>query len=106
MKIAVVISSDDAETAWNALRYACFAREKNNAVQVFLLGRGVECESIDTERFTVTEQLRRFAGLGGSIYACGTCLKHRQREATEFCPVSTIADLHQIISESDKILTF
>lgn len=106
MKIGIVLTSNDAETAWNAVRYACFAQEKEGSVRVFLLGRGVEAERIDTERFHVSEELHRFAGLGGGIYACGTCMKSRQMEATAVCPVSTLADLHRIVSESDRILTF
>ncbi|MEK7734140.1 MAG: hypothetical protein AAB329_01700 [Pseudomonadota bacterium] len=43
---------------------------------------------------------------GGEILACGTCLKIRAKGATEMCPLSTMADLHQIIRESDKVVTF
>ena len=106
MKIGIVLASNDAETAWNAMRYACFAQEKDGGVRVFLLGRGVEAEGIDTERFRVSEELHRFAGLGGKIFSCGTCLKSRQMEASAICPVSTLTDLHKIVSESDRILTF
>lgn len=43
---------------------------------------------------------------GGEILACGTCLKIRGKEGTEMCPLSTMADLYQIVRESDKVVTF
>lgn len=106
VRIGIVLTSNDPETAWNALRYACFAQQTEKQVRVFLLGQGVEVESIDTEHFSVSEELRRFIGLGGAVFACGTCMKSREIAATAACPVSTLSDLHAIVAESDRVLTF
>jgi len=70
------------------------------------LAKGVECESLDTDKFKVTEQMRLFVDNGGKILACGTCLKIRQSEGSEMCPLSTMKDLYEMIKESDKIVTF
>ena len=43
---------------------------------------------------------------GGKLLACGTCLKLRQSEGTEMCPLSTMNDLYQLVNECDKVLTF
>jgi len=43
---------------------------------------------------------------GGKIFACGTCLKIRRSEGSDLCPISTMADLYEIVRESDKVLTF
>ena len=43
---------------------------------------------------------------GGKVLACGTCLKLRQSEGTEICPLSTMNDLYQLVNECDKVLTF
>jgi len=59
-----------------------------------------------TEAFNVTEQMRLFIDGGGATLACGTCLKIRQSEGSEMCPLSTLADLYKIVKESDKIVTF
>ena len=67
---------------------------------------GVESEKLDTERFKVTAQMREFLGLGGDILACGTCLKLRQTESSELCPVSTMKDLYEIVRDSDRVITF
>ena len=72
MKIGVIISSNDAETCWNALRYANFSLGQKDEVKVFLAGKGVEYQAI----------------------------------STEMCPINTMKDMHEIVKESDKIVTF
>jgi len=49
-------------------------------VNVFLLGKGVECESVSTEKFDVKEQVRIFVDGCGKIFACGSCIKIRGSE--------------------------
>ena len=105
-KIGVVIYSNDPETVWNAFRFANFALKEGDEVKVFLLGKGVECESIDTDKFKVTEQLRSFINSSGKIFACGTCLKIRQSQGSEMCPISTMKDLYEIVKECDRVITF
>nr|QNO49315.1 hypothetical protein HONBAIEO_00009 [Methanosarcinales archaeon ANME-2c ERB4]QNO49433.1 hypothetical protein JHKIABMC_00039 [Methanosarcinales archaeon ANME-2c ERB4] len=106
MKIGIIIYSDDSETVWNAFRFGNFALAEGDCVKVFLLGKGVECESLDTSKFVVTEQMRMFADAGGEIFACGSCLKIRQSEGSEVCPISTMRDLYEIVTECDKTVTF
>ncbi|HJX69636.1 MAG TPA: DsrE family protein, partial [Dehalococcoidia bacterium] len=74
MKIGIVIYSNDSETAWNAFRFGNFVVKEGDKVKVFLLGKGVECESLDTDKFKVTEQMQTLVDNGGEIFACGTCL--------------------------------
>jgi uncharacterized protein involved in oxidation of intracellular sulfur len=105
MKLGLIIYSDDPETVWNAFRIANFALQQGDTVRVFLIGKGVECESLDTETFNVTQQIQTFAE-GGILLACGTCLKIRQSEGLAVCPLSTMQDCYNIIKESDKVLTF
>ncbi len=106
MKIGIVIYSNDSETVWNAFRFGNFSLNKGDEVKIFLLGKGVECESLDTQQFKVTEEMEKFVNNGGKIYACGTCLKVRNSEGSELCPISTMQDLYDIVQESDKVLTF
>lgn len=106
MRIGIVIYSNDSETVWNAFRFGNFALKESDEVKVFLLAKGVECESLDTDKFKVTEQMRSFVDNGGKIFACGTCLKVRQSEGSGMCPMTTMKDLYEIVKESDKIVTF
>lgn len=106
MKLGIVIYSDDSETVWNAFRLGVFSLHKSDRVKIFLLAKGVMCESLDTDTFKVSEQMAQFVKSGGEIFACGTCLKVRQSEGSDMCPLSTMEDLYTIINESDKVLTF
>ena len=106
MKIGIVISTNDPETIWNAFRFGNFSLRKNETVKIFLLGKGVEGETLPQEKFDIKKEMRSFVEASGQIYACGTCLKIRDAESTELCPVSTMNDLYEIIKEADKIVTF
>ncbi|PIR17034.1 MAG: sulfur reduction protein DsrE [Deltaproteobacteria bacterium CG11_big_fil_rev_8_21_14_0_20_49_13] len=106
MKFGIIIYSDDPETVWNAFRLGNFALKNGDQVKIFLLAKGVECESLDTEKFKISDQMKSLVDSGGHILACGTCLKIRQSEGTELCPLSTMQDLYDLIKESDKVVSF
>ncbi len=106
MKIGVIISSNDAETSWNALRYANFCLGQKDEVKVFLTGKGVEYQNISTEKFNTIEQADKLLKSGGKIFACGTCIKSRNQEGTEMCPINTMKDMYEIVKESDKVVAF
>lgn len=106
MNLGIIIYSDDAELVWNAFRLGVFSLKKGDGVKVFLLAKGVECESLDTEKFKVTEKMQEFVDLKGEIFACTSCFHIRNSEGTEMCPLSTMDDLYQIIKESDRVVSF
>jgi len=106
MKLGIVIYSNESETVWNAFRLGAFSCKQGDTVSVFLLGMGVEAESLSSDKFDVAGQIRSFIEAGGSILACGTCLKIRQSEGSDICPISTMQDLHTLIRDSDKVLSF
>jgi len=62
MNVLFIISTDDAETAYNAMRLANIAVKKDDDVSVFMLGKGVLFEQISNEQFNVTEQINQFEG--------------------------------------------
>jgi len=106
MKIGVVISSNDAETSWNAIRYANFALGQKDEVKIFFMGKGVEYQKVSTDKFNTVEQAEKFMQSGGTIYACGSCIKSREQEGSKMCPISTMKDMYDIVKESDKVVTF
>ena len=106
MQLAVVVSSNDAETAWNAFRFAVKAAQAGHTVRAFLLGAGVECEGLCRQPFDVVEQMEAFRALGGEIRSCGTCLRSRGLDGSALCPVSTMQDLLDITLWADRVLTF
>ena len=106
MKLGIVVYSNHPETVWNALRIAVFAQDKGDQVSIFFIGKGVEGETISTEKYPIAVQLKDFKNWGGKLFACQNCLKDRNMEGNELMPASTLGDLYEIILESDKIVTF
>ena len=63
--------------------------KQGDKVKAFPLAKGVECESHTAEPFNVKQMMQSFVDAGGEILACGTCLKLRNSQGTELCPLST-----------------
>ena len=106
MKLGIVIYSDHPETVWNACRLANFSLKKGDQVKIFLMAKGVEAESLSNNQYDIIGLLEKFIKSNGEIYACGTCLQIRKQDSTELCPMSSMADLYDIINQSDKIISF
>jgi uncharacterized protein involved in oxidation of intracellular sulfur len=106
MKIGIIINTNEPETVWNAFRFGVTSLLMENVVKVFLLGKGVECENIRDEKFNVQEQIELFVENRGQIFSCGSCLKIRQMQGSEVCPIATMHDMLHIVEESDKVLVF
>lgn len=106
MKYAVVISTDDTETVWNAIRFGSAAISRGHEVSVFLLGPAVAIETIGNDQFDVRSLLLRFDELGGVALSCGTCLRLRKMDASAVCPMSTMDDLVRLTEEADRVLSF
>lgn len=106
MKIGIVIGTNEAEVVWNAFRFGNVSLNAGHGVSVFLMNQGVEVEDIGDDKFNVGEQISQFMAGKGQILACGTCLKAREKGASNVCPVSTMKDLLKMVEESEKLLTF
>lgn len=106
MKIGIIIETKEYEKAWNAFRFAVTAKKQGHEVKVFLMGEAVECEGMTHEKYNVDEQLKIFMSVGGELLACGTCLKSRQLKGTDNCPLSTMIDCVNIVTWSDRVVTF
>ena len=106
MKFGVIIYSTDAELVYNAFRLANFSLNEGDQVKVFLLASGVEYESLNSEKFNITELAQNLLDTGGEILACGTCLNLRKQDSTKLCPLSTMKDLYELVRDCDKTVTF
>ena len=106
MKLALIVSSNDPETVWNAFRLGVYALKAGDTVAAFLLGKGVEAEQLRVPHFDVPDMLGQFAAAGGNVLACGTCLKLRQDAESGVCSISTMKDLYEMVRDHDKVLTF
>ena len=106
MKFGIILETKESEKAWNAFRFATTSKKNGHEVRVFLMGEAVECENLTHEKYDVAGQLKAFIEVGGSILACGTCLKSRQLNATDVCPLFTMVDCVKMVEWADKVITF
>jgi uncharacterized protein involved in oxidation of intracellular sulfur len=106
MKIGIIIETKEFEKAWNAMRFAVTAKKAGHEVKVFLMGEAVEIENLHHEKFDVAAQVEAFNKEGGIMFACGSCLKSRQMEGSDVCPVSTMIDCLAVVEWADKTVTF
>ena len=104
--LGIVIYSADAETVWNALRLANFAKTKGDVVMIFLLGKGIDGFQLEDSKFDIAKESQNFVAGGGQILACATCVKMRGTEEVNKCTVSSLADLYRIVNKSKKLLSF
>lgn len=55
MKLGIVIYTNDSESVWNAFRFGNYAvKHHQDEVRVFLIGKGVESQNLDTDKFSIT----------------------------------------------------
>jgi peroxiredoxin family protein len=86
MKIGIIVSSNDTETVWNAFRLGNYALTMGDMVKVFLLGKGVESESLDTDKFKVTEQMRAFITMAEKYLPVAGVLRFVNRKVRKYAP--------------------
>jgi len=107
MKLGIILQSNKPEHAWNTFRLGITALKANHQAEIFLMNEGSEFDTIpDTKDFDISAKMIEFKALKGMIYACGTCLKIRNKEENKICPISTMSDLLKMIGDSDKVLVF
>lgn len=106
MKIAVIITQNNPEQVFTALRFANFALNEGDKISIFLAAEGVELENINDPRFDVRGQAENFIRGGGSIQACGSCLKLRDSAGSDVCSLSTMKVMYTLVKESERVVTF
>ncbi|MFW8599960.1 hypothetical protein ACOHYD_00550 [Desulfobacterota bacterium M19] len=62
-----VISTNDTETVYNAVRLANVSLTKGKEVNMFMVGRGVEFNEISTGNFDINGQIEEFYSKGGEL---------------------------------------
>ena len=62
MKVLLIISTEDGETIFNAMRLANVGVKKGDEISVFMLGKGVLFELAGSDQFVVMGQINQFEG--------------------------------------------
>jgi sulfur relay (sulfurtransferase) complex TusBCD TusD component (DsrE family) len=105
MKLGIIVTQTEPETVFNALRLALYSLQQKDQVRIFLSGKGVDIDKIEDSQFDVKGQAQKVLDAGGEFLACGACLKLRNSEGSEICPLSTLKDHYEVIRDSDKVIT-
>ena len=106
MQLGIIIETNDPEQAWNGVRFGNAALMRGHQVKIFLMSAGVEIESIVHEKYNAKKQIDDFVRNNGTVLACATCMKSRNQNETEICPVSSMDDCVQMVEWADKVVTF
>ncbi|MBN1510616.1 MAG: sulfur reduction protein DsrE [Phycisphaerae bacterium] len=105
MKLGIVITQTDPETVFNALRLASYSLAQGDQVRILPSGKGVEIDEIEDPKSDVRGEAQKVLDAGGEFLACGTCLKLRNSEGSEVCPLSTLKDHYEVVRDSDRLVT-
>jgi predicted peroxiredoxin len=89
---------------FNALRLALFSLQQGDEVRLFLSGKGVEIDRLEDAKFDVKTLAQQVLDAGGQFLACGACLKLRDSQGSDICPLSTLKDQYEVVRDSDKVL--
>lgn len=69
MQILIVLSSNDAEIKWNAIRFGNFLLGEGDEVTIFLNGPAVNLTEGDCAQFPIAEQAKLFSLSEGTLAA-------------------------------------
>jgi uncharacterized protein involved in oxidation of intracellular sulfur len=106
MKLGIIIETNEPEKAWNGVRFGNTALKQGHEVKIFLMSAGVEIESIEHQQYNARKQIEEFVGSGGTVLACGSCLKTRNQEETDVCPISTMKECVDMVAWANRVITF
>ncbi|MBN2834552.1 MAG: DsrE family protein [Candidatus Delongbacteria bacterium] len=106
MKLGIIIETNEPEKAWNGVRFANTALKNGHEVQIFLMSAGVEIEKIEHPKYNAKVQIDEFFKNNGKVLACGTCIKSREQEESDVCPISTMIDCLKMVEWAEKVITF
>ncbi len=106
MKIGIIIETNESEKAWNGVRFGNAALTQGHEAKIFLMSAGVEIEGIVHSKYNAKKQIDEFIRNKGTVLACGTCLKSRNQDESEVCPISTMIDCLGMVEWADKVVTF
>ncbi|MDG5818096.1 DsrE family protein [Natronococcus sp. A-GB7] len=105
MQLGIVLETNDPERVWNAFRLANTALDADHAVELFLLGDGVDAPDLEHEKFNPHGVMVNYVRNGGELFACGTCLDSRELSEGELRPRATMGELLSIVEDADEVLT-
>jgi len=118
MKILIVFNQapyDGTDVTWNGLRLAETLLNSGQEVRIFLMNDSVDmardiCKPPSEYDQNLTQILKNLIKMGISVKVCGTCMArcgiYKDEPYFDGAEKSTMTQLAQWITESDKVITF
>lgn len=118
MKVLLILNRlpyDGTDVTWNGLRLAETLRKGGREVRIFLMNDAVDlardaCQSPAAYDQDLSQMLKDLIAKGVSIKVCGTCMArcgiYKNQPYFAGANQSTMAELAEWISDSDRVLTF
>ena len=69
MQVLIILSSNDPEIKWNAVRFGNFLLNADENVTIYLNGPGVDLYEGDSQQFPIAEEAKLFALSDGLLAA-------------------------------------
>ena len=118
MKVLIIFNHepyDNTDVTWNGLRLAETLRKNENEVRIFLMNDSVDmardvCKPPEGYDQDLSQMLKDLIANKVSVKVCGTCMArcgiYKNHPYFEGAERSTMGDLAEWVTDSDKVLTF
>ena len=118
MKILIIFNRepyDNTDVTWNGLRLAETLRAKGEEVRIFLMNDSVDmardaCKAPDNYDQDLSQMLKDLISKGVSVKVCGTCMArcgiYKNHPYFAGAEKSTMSALAELVTDSDRVLTF
>lgn len=118
MKVLIIFNRepyDYTDVTWNGLRLAETLRKKGDEVRIFLMNDAVDmardiCKKPEGYDQDLSQMLKDLISNGVYVRVCGTCMArcgvYKNHPYFEGANKSTMAELADWLTDSDRVLTF
>lgn len=118
MKILIIFNRepyDSTDVTWNGLRLAETLRKNGQEVRIFLMNDSVDlardvCKPPEGYDQDLSQMLRDLIANNVSVKVCGTCMArcgiYKNHPYFEGAAKSTMGELADWVTDSDKVITF
>lgn len=105
-RTGILLSSREPGQVWRALRAANADLKEGRPVRVVAVSDGLLLPKVRGPGYDLPGALRKFLDRRGVVYSVGTCIGLRYKDGGDACIESTLADLVEVVRDSDRVLVF
>ena len=100
-KIGIIISSNEPNTCWVAIRYAIFHLVEHKDVNIYFVDLGLKYKDISDEKYNTVSLVDFFTKRGGQVFMCETRESLKIYLADHFASLLSKKDISNM-SDDDK----